>query len=126
MELRRYRRLLAKLCLGAWLFALGVGMAYACALHTDAPPARTASALCPADGGDEHTAPPGCADSCTDQAAAVTNLQPLQALPFAPVILPSLTVIAPARRCVPPDRERVSAEPPPDQSLSIRLSRLQL
>ena len=126
MSFRRHRRALATLCLGAWLFALGVGMAYACGWDAAAHGSSSFSTGYSATHDDGDDAPPGCDDVCKDQLAVVTKVQAVADQPrgggaLAPpseAASPCAARLAPVRAWFEPE-----AAPP---SVSIRFLRLHL
>lgn len=127
MSFRRHRRALATLCRGAWLFALGIGMAYACGWDAAAHGSdRFATGYSAAhDDGDE--APPGCDDVCNDQLAVVTKVQAVEDLPSgAGALGPPSEAASPRAARLPPMRAWFDPEPPPAISISILFLRLHL
>jgi hypothetical protein len=124
--LRRRRKAFAKVCLAAWLFVLGMGLAYACGWHADSHhEAELAASGVPASD-HEDSVPPGCEDACKDQAAVVSKLQLVQDPPSGhPLLLPSLVAVPASQGVARLDRA-ASERPPPGLPVSIRFLRLHL
>lgn len=126
MNLRRHRKAVSTLCLGAWLFALSVGLAYGCGWQPDLDHEVAVGSL-PVGQSHDDGPQPGCEDVCKDQAAVIAKLQAVEDLssgtgtasscPASPVV-PVIQVLG--------SPEALDAQPPPPLSVSIRFLRLQL
>jgi hypothetical protein len=127
MNLRRHRRAVASLCLGAWLFALGISIAYACGWH-GAPNDEGATASAALAAGDrDDMPPPGCDAVCKDDVAVLAKLQAVQEVPGgagAPALVSALLLPAgaPVISTFDPAVDRL----PPAVPVPIRFLRLLL
>lgn len=127
MSLRQHRRALATLCLGAWLFALGIGMAYACGWDAASHGSGSFSTGYSATHDDGDDAPPGCDDVCKDQLAVVTKVQAVEDSPSGVCALaPPSEAASPRAAPLLPVGAWSDPEPPPAVSISIRFLRLHL
>ena len=124
MNLRRRRRALASLFLGAWLFALFVGVANACLPGGAADMSPTAAMAMGAGHGDGEDQAPGCLQFCYDDAPLFSKLQLVQDQPAGqPLLVASGSAM----------RSRVSASAPsmaylahPRQDVPLLLRTLRL
>ena len=127
MTFRRHRRAFATLCLGAWLFALGIGMAYACGWDAAAHAMGSVATGYSATHDDGDDAPPGCDDVCKDQLTVVTKVQAVEDLPSGDgALAPPSEAASPHAARLLPVRAWFDPEPPPAVSISIRFLRLHL
>ena len=99
MNVRRHRRAIASLCLGAWLFALGVSIVYACGWHAAAHDEGAIASAALAAGDRDDPPPPGCDAACKDDVAVLAKLQAVQDVPGgagAPALVSALVLPAAA------------------------------
>lgn len=125
MNIRRHRKPLAGLFLGAWLFALFVGIANACLPATESGAGIAQGMAMPADSGhDDQSA--NCLQFCANDTPVFSKLQLVQDQPAGqPLLVPGLiATLAPT----PADAVGVVrlARPPPDVPVLLRSLRLAL
>ncbi len=126
-SLRRRRRYVASLLLGAWLFGLFVGIAHACGLLSSAPVLQHPVAAGAVEGNASPDAPPGCEKFCNDDLPLLTKIQSVQDSPIGqPMVSIAHHVVplAPIPRLA--FDSSPAAHPATDVPLSIRFLRLTL
>jgi hypothetical protein len=125
MNLRRHRGTIATLFLGAWLFALFVGIANACLIEP-ASASRVVGMAMDAGHDSDADAASGCLKFCSDDTPVFTRLELTQDPPFGPPVLVELL----GPRLLPAAAAAVTAahraHPPPDVPLLLRTLRLAL
>jgi hypothetical protein len=125
MNLRRYRRTLASLLLGAWLFALFVGVAHACMpTPADACQERGIATGHGSDGDGGATG--NCREFCGVDTPLYSKLQLVQDQPAGQPLLVASAGILPAPAVAPASTKRYLAHPPPDGPRLLRTLRLAL
>ena len=125
MSLRRHRRAVTSLILGAWLFALFVGIANSCLPETVNTMQTADMAIVPGEHGDEsHSA--GCQQFCSIDTPLFSKLQLVQDQPAGqPLLVASISTLV-----SPVPASAVAAvyltHPPPDVPILLRSLRLAL
>ena len=125
MKLRRHRKALTSLILGAWLFALFTGIANACL--TEPSNAGQMAGMAMGVGHEGHeTKSTACKQFCSDDTPLLTQLRLVQDQPPGhPLLVAVLTDLLPP---APASVEPVGylAHPPPDVPILLRSLRLAL
>jgi len=125
MTLRRHRKGLASLILGAWFFALFVGIANACLPEPENAGETAGMAMSPGHGGDEGQSP-DCRQFCNVDTPLLSKLQLVQDQPAGqPLLVASVSnLLSPA--CTAAVPATYLAHPPPDVPILLRSLRLAL
>ena len=125
MNLRRHRRAVTSLILGAWLFALFVGIANACLPEAVDTMQTAGMAMGPGQDGDESQSA-GCQQFCSIDTPLFTKLQLVQDQPAGqPLLVTSIsTLLSPVPASAVP--VVYLAHPPPDVPILLRSLRLAL
>ena len=125
MNLRRHRRAVTSLILGAWLFALFVGIANACLPDTPNMAQTAGMAMGSGQDGDESQSA-GCQEFCNVDTPLFSKLQLVQDQPAGqPLLVASVnTLLSPVPASAVP--VVYLAHPPPDVPILLRSLRLAL
>jgi hypothetical protein len=125
MNLRRHRRAVTSVILGAWVFALFVGIANACLPETVDTMQTTGMAMAPGQDSDESPSA-GCEQFCSIDTPLFSKLQLVQDQPAGqPLLVASVsTLLSPALVSAVP--VMYLAHPPPDVPILLRSLRLAL
>jgi len=125
MNIRSHRKPLTAVVLGAWLFALFVGIAHACLPETDVGPGAAQGMAMPSDSGHDDQSV-NCLQFCANDTPVFSKLQLVADQPTnQPLLVGSVRVtLAPT----PVDAVGVVhlAHPPPDVPVLLRSLRLAL
>jgi hypothetical protein len=125
MNLRRHRKTLASLLLGAWLFALFVGVAHACMPPPSVACQDAGIAMGHGSDGDDD-ASGNCREFCSVDTPLHSKLQLVQDQPAGPPLLVASAGSVPAQVVAPAATKSHLAHPPADVSLLLRTLRLAL
>jgi hypothetical protein len=125
MKLRRHRTAFVSLILGAWFFALFVGIANACLPEPDHSGQTAGISLDPGHDGDE-TQSPDCWQFCDVDTPLLSKLQLVQEQPGGqPLLVASFgDLLSPARTAA--VAVTYLAHPPPDVPILLRSLRFAL
>jgi hypothetical protein len=125
MNLRRHRKKLASLLLGAWLFALFVGVAHACMPMPIDACQDAGIAMGHGPDGDGDTSG-NCREFCSVDTPLYSKLQLVQAQPAGQPWLVASAGVLLAPVVAPASTRSYPAHPPPDVPLLLRTLRLAL
>jgi hypothetical protein len=126
MSLRRHRKKLASLLLGAWLFALFAGIANACLPEPGNAGQTAGMAMGPGHDGDDSQSP-DCRQLCNLDTPLLSKLRLVQDQPAGqPLLVASVSTALLSPVPVSVVRMVYLAHPPPDVPVLLRSLRLAL